>query len=307
MRIVVTGCSGLIGSALCERLLEEGHDIKGYDLQEGWMLESRGLVGKFPVTKGDISSIYTLQAAMYQADAVYHLAAISGVEASRQDGPKSLEVNVQGTWTVLEACRRQRIPRVVTAASNHIYGPQPQYPVKEYAAMNQLDTYSVSKICADYIARMYAHNYELPVVIIRNTNCYGPHDPHDDHLIPGTIKSLLAGRSPEIRGDGMTKKAYLYIDDVVDAYLAALDLGLTKGGEAYNISGMNHSVLEVVTTIQRMMGMKIPAVVKNIPNDQSHENLDCTKFHKATGWTPKVSLELGINKTVEWMKKKVAV
>jgi len=66
-------------------------------------------------------------------------------------------------------------------------------------------------------------------------------------------------------------------------------------------------VLEVVTTIQRMMGMKIPAVVKNIPNDQSHENLDWTKFHKATGWTPKVSLELGINKTVEWMKKKVAV
>ena len=313
-RIIVTGCSGLIGSALCERLLHEGADLVGYDLEPEGMLKSRGISGEFAVMEGDIRNVESAQIALKNADVCYHLAAISGVEAARNQPLAAFNINVQGTWSVLEACRLEGVSKVITASSNHIYGYQSEKPVREYQRMNQLDTYSAPKICADYTAQAYAHNYGRPVAIVRNTNCYGPHDPHTDHIIPGTIKAIMKGEEPVIRGNGQTKKAYLYIDDVIDAYLAVATILPYKRGEAFNVSTNHTSVSNLVETIiNTMKGLKgLPSEVVKPKvlggfNDQNDEDMDSTKIRAATDWTPKHTLESGISKTVEWMMEKVAV
>ena len=301
MKILITGCSGLIGSALCERLLKTDHEIIGYDLDPKFMLESRGIDKEFNVIIGDIRDTDKLEKALTSVDACYNLAAVSGVTASRQNPLRALEINVQGTWSVLEACRLAKTERVVTASSNHIYGRQIKYPVNETAPLNQLDTYSASKIAADYIARMYAHNYDTPVVIMRNTNCFGPHDPHDDHIIPGTIKSIMKGEVPVIRGKGKTKKSYIYIDDVVDAYFDILDHVPNQVGEAFNVSGENRTVVDVVQTIGKVMGYPVTPNIIGAADDQNDEDLDSRKFRRVTGWVPKHTFANGIKKTVGWM------
>ena len=301
MKILITGCSGLIGSALCERLLKTDHEIIGYDLDPEFMLTSRGIDKEFKVIIGDIRDTDKLEKALTSVDACYNLAAVSGVTASRQNPLRALEINVQGTWSVLEACRLSETERVVTASSNHIYGRQTRYPVNENAPLNQLDTYSATKIAADYVARMYAHNYGTPVVIMRNTNCFGPHDPHNDHIIPGTIKSIMKGEVPVIRGRGTTKKSYLYIDDVVDAYFDILEHVPNQIGEPFNVAGENRPVIDVVETIAKVMGYPVTPKILGESDDQNDEDLDSRKFRRLTGWFPKHTFAKGIKKTVEWM------
>ena len=247
--VLVTGSSGLMGPYVCKRLLEAGANVVGYDSNPKGTLPWHGLVGHLPVMEGSILELESLRRVKGGADIVIHLAAMSNVEKTRAAGLMAYEVNVRGTYMVLEACLRSKgVQAVVAASSNHIYGPQTKYPTTEDAPFNQLDTYSATKAAADILARSYAHNYGLAVAVIRNTNCFGPCDPHDDHLIGGTIKSLLIREKAIIRSKGLTKKAYLHVDDVARAYILAAEWLATKkkSGEAFNVSTSSVAVVSVV-------------------------------------------------------------
>jgi CDP-glucose 4,6-dehydratase len=198
-RVVVTGGSGLIGTPMFAKLADLG-------ISWGCNLD---------IPEYDVLDYNDILGGVSRADVCIHLAAISHVEDSRSRRHNTFDVNVRGTYNVLEACLDAGVKSVVVASSNHVYGNQDVFPVPETAPLNQLDTYSASKIAADYIARAYGHNYGLPVAIIRNTNCFGPEDPHSDHLVPGTILSILRGGRPVLRSTGLTKKGYLYVEDVV--------------------------------------------------------------------------------------------
>ena len=308
-KVFVTGCSGLIGGPMCRMFLNEGAELVGYDLERIGTLPAHGIHGQFPVIHGDILYLSDLVKAMRGHEVVIHLAAVSGVEHARQLGAKAIEINTVGTLKALEAARQTGVQATIVASSNHVYGRQlsPQ-PTGEDAPMNQLDTYSVSKICGDVLARAWAHNYGLNVAIIRNTNCYGPGDPHRDHIIPGTILSLLEGKAPVIRSNGVRRKAYLYVDDVAGAYLAvAKFIAQAQGSvpKAFNVSTESISVLQLVEAIREVMGSELQPEILNQPDDQSDEFLDSSLIRHFTGWEPQHSLEEGLTKTIAWFRDKV--
>ena len=302
-KLLITGSEGLMGKPMSRMAAQKGAAIIPYDKALG----------------ADVLSVPQIYADFehLSPDIVIHLAAVSGVNVSRETPQESFALNVMGTVNVLEASRRADVSAVVVAASNHIYGQQSKRPTREDAQFNQLDPYSASKTCADYVTRSYAHTYNLPTAVIRNTNCYGPNDPHGDHIIPGTIRTILSGNPPVIRGKGETKKAYLYVDDVAEAYLMVAEW-LAKGGkkgEAFNVSTTNLSVITLVNQIMALMEDEIavisPAqspIIEGRPDDQADEDLDWTKIMEEVGWTPKHTLAQGLAKTIDGFRarRKVA-
>jgi CDP-glucose 4,6-dehydratase len=303
-RVLVTGGSGLIGGYLCRALVDAGADATVYDLQAGGTLTMHGLSRKIlPRISGDIMNLDMLRNSIQEQDFVFHLAANSGVEESRTIGYDAFMVNIVGTLNVLEACRSNPILQaVVCTTSNHVYGEQKPGMVYEDAKLNQLDTYSASKICADYLARAYAHNYKTPSVIVRNTNCYGPYDPHIKHIIPGTILSLLNGEAAVIRLDGRTIKSYLYTSDVADGLMLAAKWTAESGryGEVFNLSGERISVLELVTMIQRLCNLGLMPIILGEIHDQHDEHLSTKKAESVLGWRPQVALSDGLSRTIDW-------
>lgn len=308
-RVLVTGCSGFIGGSLCHRLVMQGATVEGFDIDLEGPLEVRGI--RVYGWTGDIRLYWMLERTirMVQPNVIFHLAAISGVEQSRADALQAWEVNVQGTWNVLEAARQSPgLQAIVVPSSNHVYGPQSKAgPTDESAPLNQLDTYSVSKICADYIGRAYRHNYGLPVSVIRHTNCFGPFDPHADHIVPSVILAILEGRPIVLRGDGKTRKSYLYVDDVAEAYMRLVEGGVLP--EVINVTGPTISVMELVEEIKGLMGVPgHPVQVGNAVPDQHDEMLDDRAFRELTGWKPTHSLTEALRKTIGWFEltRKVA-
>jgi len=291
-KVVVTGGSGLMGTPMRAKLEELGADVVNANLP-----------------KWDVTNPASMLAVVADRDICIHLAAVSHVEDSRSNPLTAWQTNVQGTWNVLDACRTYKLGAVVVAASNHVYGAQPTYPVPETAQLNQLDTYSATKICVDYITRSYAHNYGLPAAVIRNTNCFGPDDPHSSHIVPGTILSLLEGKTPVIRSTGATKKGYLYVDDVVDAYLLVAQRMYRTGDSlipqhgVFNVGAPAISSLKLVQKIMDLMLDRLEdPIVLGQANDQHDEQMDSSRI-KALGWEPKYTLEQGLEKTITWFRE----
>lgn len=306
-RVLVTGCSGLIGGHLCKKLLEAGAQIRGLDLDTVGTLRWHGIEDKFPVVKADILSSPMEPYLRHGQDGVFHLAAVSNVEVSRRLAGGALAVSIVGTLRLLDAARLADFKGpVVVASSNHIYGDQGGELTVEDAPFRQLDTYSVGKTCTDYLARCYAHNYGLNTVVIRNTNCFGDCDPHQDHIVPATILSILKGKPPIIKSDGRRKKSYLYVGDVADAYMLACEFAANypeQRGQAFNIAGVCISVQWLVELICRQTNWHGGVKVLNEPNDQHDEALSWGKAHQQLGWDPRMTLDEALDKTIGWFKE----
>jgi CDP-glucose 4,6-dehydratase len=288
-KVFITGHKGLIGTPLVRLLEEKGAEVHGYDVADS----SDENLDNTELLRHCFTTV--------QPDVIIHLAAISGVEQARSLQNNTLEVNVKGTWNVLNTALGCGSYPVVVASSNHVYGPQLTLPVDEKAPLNQLDTYSVSKICADYITRAYSHNYGLPTVVVRNTNCFGPADPHHDHLIPGTILSILRGETPILQSHGTTKKGYLYVDDVAEAYMSAAQFLIeNKESTVFNVGANPVSAIEVVNQISTLMGYGGGVTIREEHNDQTDEDLDWSNFYIRTRWHPRHTLTEALEKTIDW-------
>jgi CDP-glucose 4,6-dehydratase len=292
-KVVITGGGGLIGTPMVRHLVGLGAEVLNMDLPQY-----------------DVTSYQECLRALDGQDICIHLAAVSHVEDSRANPLNTYEVNVRGTWNILEAARIENLPAVIIPSSNHVYGPQSDYPVKEDAQLNQLDTYSAGKICTDYIARSYAHNYHLPVGIIRSTNCFGPNDPHHSHIVPSVILAMLEDKMPTLHSTGTTKKGYLYVDDVVSAMLLVaqgLATNDVKPGEVFNVGAVPISSLALAQMIMNIMGKpNQDPIVLGMGNDQANEEMDSSKI-KALGWEPKWSLLYGLESTVKWFRENARV
>ncbi len=299
-RVLITGVTGFMGAWLAKALIKRGAEVHGLDVEARGMLPWHGLT--LPVNIGDIRHYNLMQHAVGKVDIVFHLAAISGVEHSRQLGMEALDINVRGTYTILEAARNcTPQPIVVVATSNHVYGPQPSLPAKEGAGLHQMDTYSASKICADVMTRAYWHNYGLPTAAVRNTNCFGPCSPHKDHIIEGTILSILKGEKPVIKSNGFTGKSYMHVEDTIDAYMFIAELLADHPGEAWNVADKPISVQDLVEMICRVMAWTGGIEIQGQANDQVDEWLDTIKL-RSYGWKPKWNLEDAIKNTVDWFR-----
>lgn len=308
-RVLITGGGGFLGGWLSRLLVETGARVHAFDLAPGACLAVHGLTGRVPVIRGSVLDLPQVERALgeHGIEVCFHLAGQSLIEGAAAGPLAAFEVNIRGTWTVLEACRRVgTILGVACASSNHTYGPQRMSPFAEDQPLNQLDVYGACKACADILARSYAHNFGLPVVAVRNVNSFGPGDPHLTHVVTGTILSLIGGEPPVIRSDGSPVKAYLHARDTMEAYMLLAEHASRPEvrGQAFNVTAESPvSVLELVRTIIQVSGKTGVAPVvaaTDLSQKGFFEHLSGEKLKRLLGWAPRLTLEEGLRDTYRW-------
>jgi CDP-glucose 4,6-dehydratase len=214
--------------------------------------------------------------------------------------------NIEGTWNLLEACRRSpKVASVVVASSDKAYGQQEVLPYTEAMPLQGSHPYDVSKSCADLIAQSYAVSYDLPVAITRCGNFYGGGDLNWNRVVPGTIRSILRQEKPVIRSDGQFVRDYLYIEDAAAAYMLLaerLSEDSNLRGTAFNFSTESQlSVLEIVKLISAKMGFAHePEILNEASNEIRHQYLSAQRARTMLGWKPQFSMDEGLRRTISW-------
>jgi CDP-glucose 4,6-dehydratase len=311
-RVLFTGAQGFIGSWVAERLLDEGAEVFVLDRPPAELsrFALRGLHERCTAVAADLEDPGSLRAAIgeHRVQAVFHLAAAAIVGSASTSPLSTYEVNVRGTWNLLEACRVAHEPpaRIVVASTDKAYGVHENLPYREDHALQPRYPYDASKACADMIARSYAHTFGLPVAVTRLGNVFGGGDFNFSRLIPGTIRALLSGERPVIRSNGLMERDFLYAEDAVTAYLAvagSLDRPELHG-RAWNASiGRPVSVLEIVGRLVEIAGLDIEPDVQGqgTPHGEIRRQwLDCSAISTELGWAPKWDMQRGLQVTYEW-------
>jgi CDP-glucose 4,6-dehydratase len=273
-------------------------------------LELLGLADRVDVVPGDISDAGFCErvVAEYEVESVFHLAAQTLVGPAHRAPAATFETNIRGTWLVLEASRALGVERVVVASSDKAYGSHAELPYTEEHALLARYPYDVSKAACDLLARSYWHSFGLPVAVTRLANVYGPGDTNRSRLVPEAVGAALAGRAPVLRSDGSPERDFLYVEDAAAAYLAVWDaLGRGAGrGEAFNAGGGRPwRVGEVVALVCRLAESTMAPEVLGAGTPEGEIDrqwLDCTKLRALTGWEPRVGLEEGLTRTIDWYR-----
>jgi CDP-glucose 4,6-dehydratase len=308
--VLVTGCTGLLGSWLTQTLVEAKADIVGLvrdDVPQSQLVRS-GTIHSIRVARGDVADYATMERVLneYEIDAVFHLAAQTIVGIANRAPLSTFETNIRGTWITLEAARRSpTVTRILVASSDKAYGTQPILPYTEDMPLQGEHPYDVSKSAVDLIAQSYAETYDMPIAITRCANLYGGGDLNWNRLIPGTIRSALQGQPPIIRSDGTFIRDYLYLKDAVRAYMMlaeALDRPEIQG-QAFNCgTDEPMSVLEMTQVILSLSPHPDlePVVLDEVRNEIKDQYLSSAKIGKAIGWEPIWSREAAMVETMAW-------
>ena len=311
--VFVTGATGLVGSWLVKRLVEQGADVVCLvrDRVPQSELQRCGLIEEVRCVNGDVCDQALLERALgeYEIDTVIHLAAQTIVSIANRNPVSTFESNIQGTWSLLEAARRSpTVKQIVLASSDKAYGDQEILPYDENTPLQGKHPYDVSKSCSDLIGQAYAKTYGLPVAITRCGNFYGGGDLNWNRIVPGTIRSVLRGMPPVIRSDGSFIRDYFYVEDGAAAYMLlaerlADDPGLS--GQAFNFSNeIQVTVLELVHRILKIMDSNLTADVRNeAGNEIKNQYLSAEKARTVLGWEPLFTLAQGLAATVNWYER----
>ena len=316
LRVLITGAYGFVGSALARACLERGDRVcvLRRSVQPTSALVLEGTEARCTVVDGDVLAAGRLDEAIgeHSIDTVFHLAAQPIVAEALRAPSHSFDVNVRGTWLLLEACQRHEVARTVIASTFQAYGKPARLPLDELLPLDARQPYALTKACADLIARCWWHAYELPVATARFSNIYGGGDRNLSRLVPGAIAATFRGERPVIRSDGSPQRDFFHVDDAAAAYLAiagALDAGgpLDARGEAFNAgSGSSRSVLEIVQLVCEAVGTGVEASLQGsaVPEGEvERQVIDYGKLCAATGWAPGIALEDGIERTVQWYRR----
>lgn len=306
--MLVTGAAGLLGGWTCRALQAAGADVVGLDID--WLRPAAApATAGIARVDGDVRDPRTMDRVLreHDVDTVIHLAAQTLVGPANDDPTETFDHNIRGTWTTLEACRRYGGTRsVVVASSDKAYGDHGGRPYVEEMALCGNHPYAGSKTCTDVIARTYAASYRMPVAITRCGNMYGGGDIEWSRIVPGTIRSVLAGERPVIRSDGHFVREYLYVEDAARGVLALAQAAAESdlAGEAFNFgSEVRLSVLELVAAILQAMGSELePDVQNKAVNEIREQRVTWEKARTALGWYPNHSLEEGLARTITWYR-----
>src|SRR5229473_5582414 len=286
---LITGGTGFAGSWLVQWLHELGADV--ICLVRDWVPQSTlvrsGLINKVNRGRGDICDQELVERVLgeYEVDTVFHLAAQTTVGIANRNPVSTLQTNIGGTWSVLEACRRSPVVKnIVVASSDKAYG-EAEGRYGEDTPLQGRHPYDVSKSCADLIAQAYAVTYKLSVTITRCGNFYGGGDLNWNRLVPGTIRSILRGQRPVIRSDGQYVRDYFYVEDgaLVNMMLAEkLAQDSSIRGQAFNFSNETQvTVLELVQKLLELMNSSLKPDIRNeAANEIRHQYLSADKARR---------------------------
>jgi UDP-glucose 4-epimerase len=300
MRFLVTGGAGFLGSALANRLVSDGHEVRALDnLLAG---DQERLDRRVLFERGDVADIPKLWTLLQGVDCVYHLAARVSVPESMMYPRDYNHVNVGGTVSLMEATRDAGIRRVVLTSSGAVYGNQDEQPLHEALTLNPGSPYAVSKIAAEIYVRTIGAQWGIETVSLRIFNAYGPgqqlpvsHPP----VIPRFLKSALTGASLVVFGDGEQTRDFVYIDDVVDALVATASApGIDQ--QVINVgSGRETSLNDLVRAINRLVGRDLnPIYNAGQAGGVARMCADLTCAEALLGFTPQTTLEEGLERTL---------
>ena len=309
MRTLVTGAAGFIGSTLVDRLLADGHTVIGVDdLSSG---RSENVVaaerhGGFEFAKADVVDADLIGLlADAKPEVVFHLAAQISVTRSVDDPQFDSTVNVVGTVRLAEAARRTGVRKVVhTSSGGSIYGIPPSYPTSEQVPVNPASPYAASKVAGEVYLNMFRNLYGLQCSHIAPGNVFGPRqDPHGEAGVVAIFsRALLSGKPTKIFGDGTDTRDYVYVDDVVDAFVKAS--GTHGDGQRFNIAtGTETSTRQLHTDIAKAAGAPDdPAFHPPRLGDLKRSCLDISLAADVLGWRPEVDIEAGVARTVDYFR-----
>ncbi len=311
--VLVTGATGIVGSWLCEDLLKRGALVAALVIDDEPLSRffAESIYMRCNIVRGDLSDFASCMRAinLHAVDTVFHLGAQTIVGAALRDPLECFESNIRGTYNLLEAARR--LPglarNIVVASSDKAYGDSLTLPYTEDMPLRGSHPYDVSKSCTDLLSHTYAHTYGMHIAIARCGNIYGGGDLNWSRIVPGTIRSILRGERPVLRSDGKMVRDYIYVKDVVSAYIAlaeALDRNDITG-QAFNFSPESRiNVFEIVRAVCSTMGSSLtPIVEASASNEIQDQTLDAGKARRLLGWSCAWSLERGLTETVEWYRR----
>ena len=321
--VFITGVNGFIGGNLAKLLLAKGASVFGLvrNAKHDTLLFHENLNDSITLIDGDITDkeLLTRIVSEEQIHAVFHLAAQVEVGVGLANPYLTFETNIRGTYSLLEAIRHcpQTVKSVIVASSDKAYGsyPREKMPYKEDYPLRPEYPYDTSKACADMVAQCYATGvYNLPMVVTRFCNIFGPGQLNFSALIPDSIRACLGFGSFIPRGNGRQIRDFIFVEDVVDLYLR-IGEELAKNpakirGQIYN-AGTNtpRSVREVLATVYRLTGKAAAykSILAMMKGKETVGEIDCQymdfeKVGRDFGWAPKHSFEEGITKTIEWFK-----
>ncbi len=303
MRILVTGGAGFIGSHVVDAYLDAGHEVVVVDdLSTGRQTQVPPDARFYQLDIRDprLDDVFARE----QPDIVSHQAARANVRESMEKPLLYADVNVLGSLSVLECCRRHGVKKVVYACTGGAsYGEPSILPVPEDHPIHPLDPYGASKHHVEHYLFLYRANFGLDYTILRYPNVYGPRqDPHGEAgVVAIFIGQMLGAGQPIVNGTGEQQRDFVYVSDVARANVVALDRG---SGGTYNIgSGVGASVNEIFSLLARLTGYHQPA--QHGPAKQGEVfqiYLDATRAHRELGWVPQVPLDKGLTRTVEYFQ-----
>ncbi|MBM3311829.1 MAG: NAD-dependent epimerase/dehydratase family protein [Candidatus Aminicenantes bacterium] len=305
MKAIVTGAAGFIGSHLARRLVADGHEVVGVDCftpyYPRWM-KLRNLASlkgnrRFRLVEKDLNDL-ALGRLLSGAEAVFHLAAQAGVRASWGRSFQSyLRHNIAATQRLLETVKMKGGPKVVYASSSSVYGATPDLPMKETSPLRPLSPYGVTKLAAEDLCFLYHKNYGLPAVSLRFFTVYGPGQ-RPDMAFHKFFKAVLDGTEVTVYGDGRQTRDFTYVDDIVEAVLAAAERG--REGEVYNIGGGHRERLDgLFPLIESIAGQRLRLRrVERQKGDAPDTHAAIDKAGRDLDFKPRTSLRDGL--AAEW-------
>ena len=307
MNILITGYEGFLGNALIGKLKNSENVIVG--IGRGENRKKNLLHIPDVVVNGDIRNIDLIRRviANYEIEEIYHFAAQFIVRSCSNDPYSTFDINVMGTVTLLEACRASgpTVKSIVISTSDKAFGHS-SIPYTEDTPLNPLYVYETSKACQQFITQCYFHNFNIPTKVVACSNIYGPGDLNISRIIPNTITRLVKNRPAQLNsGVSDFIREFVYIDDAIEAFIAVARNG--KNGEVYCCGGTSHlRIKELIEKICKLLEKPFsnnvelftrPVQFKEI----KEQYIDATKL-KSLGWTPKVSLDDGLKKSIEFYK-----
>ncbi|HEY6979266.1 MAG TPA: SDR family oxidoreductase [Chitinophagaceae bacterium] len=326
MNIFITGATGYVGNNLAKRLADEGHTIHALcrSANKSFLLDHPNI----KIFRGDITEVASIEKAMQGCNRVYHLAAFARVWA--KDPSLFYKLNVEGTKHVLEVARKLAINDIVFTSTGGVLGPSNGRPVKEADTRigNVFNEYEDTKTQAEELCREYCNKFKMRIVIVNPPRIYGPGIESESNAVTRLIKLYLKGKWKILPGDGKRTGSYVYVDDVVNGHILAMEKG--RSGERYILSGVNASYNEFFGLLAKVSGKKValyrfpvglmliagytimgyskitgnpplltPKWIKKYFYDWS---LSCEKAKKELGYTYR-SLEEGLQQTVNWINQ----
>ncbi|MFA6355667.1 MAG: NAD-dependent 4,6-dehydratase LegB [Candidatus Omnitrophota bacterium] len=313
-KVLVTGADGFIGSHLVEALSAGGSDVTAFVFYNsfnswGWLdtLPKKKL-DKIRVVAGDVRDYQSVASAVKGADCIFHLAALIGIPFS-YDAPGSyVETNIKGTLNVLQAARKHGTKRTVVTSTSEVYGTALYAPIDEKHPLQGQSPYSASKIGADKMAESFYRSFGVPVTTARPFNTYGPRQ-SARAIIPTVITQLMENKKEVRVGSVHPTRDFNYVSDICAGFIALAGCDEAVGKEVNIGSGQEISIGGLIEMIMELTGTDAAVVSekgRKRPKQSEVERLLCdnTLIRDLTGWEPKVSLQAGLRKTIEWFKDK---